>query len=268
MNLKYQFFLICFFMFASRGNASIPTKKQIYGCEQPVEAALFESGLLYSEKTNSGSSKDFLELLAHESGCEFHIEMKPRARIWREIESGDTGITINGLINEERKKFAGFAPYMSGKNLVIIKKDVGRIRSFKDLERRSDIYIGAVRSYKHGRDIDVFLARMRKADRVKEYSDDTALAKAFALGATSVMFQQGLTYQKILEDHNLTHAVYILDLDKGPMTGAAVFSQKKFSLGQIHAWQKLVDRLRHEGKIKHVFRKFFSEDTCQKYLLQ
>lgn len=254
-------------MFASYAFSAIPTNKQVYGCEQPIEAALFESGLLYSEKTNSGSSKDLLELLARESGCEFHIDMKPRARIWREIESGEIGITINGLINEERKKFAGFAPYMSGKNLVIIKKEIKHIHSFKDIERRKDVYIGAVRSYKHGRDIDAFLDRMRKAERVKEYSDDTALTKAFALGATSVMFQQGLTYQKILSDHNLQNAVYILDIDKGPMTGATVFSSKRFNLSQIHSWQKLVDRLRHEGKIKKVFRKFFAEDICQKFIL-
>jgi len=244
-----------------------PTRQQIYGCETPIEAALFESGLLYSQETKSGSSKDLLELLASESGCVIHINFKPRARIWYELEEGTTGMTINGLMNAEREKFAGFAPYMSGKNLVIVKKELGNISTFAEFKKLKDVYIGVVRTYKHGRDIDQFIDEMKKMSRVKEYADDTALLKAFAMGATSIMFQQGLTYEKMLTDHQLEDAVRVLDIDKGPMTGAVALSKKRFTPEQIKAWQALVIRLRREGKIKKVFRKFFSEKTSRQYLL-
>lgn len=244
-----------------------PDKRSIYGCETPIEAALFESGLLYSDKTKTGSSKDLLELLAAESGCEFKIKFKPRARIWHELQNGGTDVTINGLMNEERKKFAGFAPYMSGKNLVIVRKDLGRVRSFSELAKMKEVFIGVVRMYKHGRDIDNFIEQMKLEGRVKAYANDSSLSRAFAAGAASVMFQQGLTYEKILQDSDLHDKVYIRDIDKGPMTGAVVLAKRKFTAEHIKAWQDLVIRLRESGKIKKVFRRFFSEETCRKYLL-
>lgn len=261
--LSFYFIIVAI----SKTFASIPTPEQLYGCSKPVDAAVFESGLLYSEKTNSGAGKELLQLLAAESGCDIHIIFKPRARIWHEIETGDTAMTINGLVNEERKKIAGFAPYMSGKNLVILKKELGPIHNFSELSKRKNIYIGAVRAYKHGQDIDDFLDQMRKEGRVKEYSDDTALTKAFAAGAFSVMFQQGLTYEKILADFDMQSKVNVIDIDKHPMTGAVVFSNKVFTAAQIKSWQHLVARLRQSGKVKQVFKRFFAEDICRKFIL-
>jgi polar amino acid transport system substrate-binding protein len=241
--------------------------KHIYGCEKPLNAALFESGLLFSVKQNRGSSKDLLELLAAESGCEIQLEIKPRARIWSDIKSGDTAMTTNGLISAERQEFAAFAPYVSGKNIAFIRKELGPVKSFDDIANLKGTYIGVVRKYKHGNDIDDFIEKMKKLGRVREFTDDAILNRVFAAGGVGVMFQMGLTYKGMLEENHIEDKVNIVDLEKHPVMAGVVFSKKRFTAEQIKAWQDLVLKLRKSGKLKKIYVKFFGQETADKYLL-
>jgi ABC-type amino acid transport substrate-binding protein len=265
---RFRMWVILTMLVSGQLHASIPAKRHVYGCEKPLHAALFESGLLYSDKTGTGSSQDLLELLATESSCEIQISAKPRARIWYELENGSTDLTINGLISEERKKFGEFAPYMNAKSLVIIKKELSDVHSFGDFARLKTAYVSAVRSYKYGPDIDHFLDQMRKEGRVKEYKDDTALTRAFADGATSMIFLQGLTHEQILKENALEDKVRILNIDHGLVTGSFVFAKKNFTAQQLQAWQELVLKVRKNGQIKQIFKKFFGEKASQQFLLK
>ena len=59
----------------------------------PITFALYENGDIYDSVSNTGIDKDVAEELAKRIACHFEFSVKPRARIWHDIERGELMMT-------------------------------------------------------------------------------------------------------------------------------------------------------------------------------
>ncbi len=125
-------------------------------CPAPITFALYENGYIYDAASNTGIDKDVAEELGRRSGCRFEFSVKPRARIWVEIESGALMMTGSGIQTDKRDVFSWAVRYMAQKNYVLVKNELNA-NSADQFAADPNLLWGAVRSYKHGEQADAFL---------------------------------------------------------------------------------------------------------------
>lgn len=87
--------------------------------DRPISFARCEFGLLYSDGYG-GIDDDVQQELARRSGCMFETSLRPRERIWVELERGTLDMAGSGLQTPARNKFAYFAHYAVEDNHVLI----------------------------------------------------------------------------------------------------------------------------------------------------
>ena len=72
-------------------------------CDRPLRVALFEFGVLYQTSTQDGIDARVLDILEKHSGCAFERSVRPRARIWKELEAGSLDVATAAIPTPERK---------------------------------------------------------------------------------------------------------------------------------------------------------------------
>ncbi len=93
-------------------------------CPVPMTFALYENGYFYETASNSGIDKEVAEELSKRSGCRFEFSVKPRARIWAELEKSELMMTGSAIQTEKRDLFAWFVHYMALKNYAVVDKSL------------------------------------------------------------------------------------------------------------------------------------------------
>lgn len=83
--------------------------------DKPTRLAFYELGNFYffESQQAQGIDKESVDALIKRSGCRFDAQVLARARIWADLASGDLDMSVSGIQNPERDKFAWFAPYLS-----------------------------------------------------------------------------------------------------------------------------------------------------------
>lgn len=224
-----------------------------YGCTAPIKVALYDIGLLYSDSTKSGIDKDFLELLSKESNCQFETSLMPRARIWSELESGSLAISTSGISTPERNAFAYFINYIQSKNYALLRVSdknlkLTNLNDFFQPESRN--FIGVVRSFKHGTEIDSFLKKAYTKNRVKEFASIQNVYKAFLNNEINLMFSLQIVFPQLLKDYELERKIVIKNVSSENIPHGLILSRKKFNETQYQNWNILINKLLKNGSVK------------------
>lgn len=226
-------------------------------CPNPISFALYENGYIYEAASNSGIDKDVAEELAKRSGCRFEYSVKPRARIWHELENGTLMMTGSGIQTEARDAFSWVIRYMAQKNYVVLDKSL-TVNDPGQFASDPSLIWGAVRSYKHGSAADAYLEQLRNKSRVVDEADLGTVFKAFAYKRSSALFAPPPAYAKYVKEMNLGARIRVEDWfpEDLPIPHGLIFSKKYFSADEIKKWRAIVSQMRADGTLEGIYKKY------------
>lgn len=234
---------------------------------KPISLAFFDYGLFhYNENGQSkGISPDVVDELRKRTNCEITSFVLPRARTWRDLDTGHLDMTVDGIVNEKRKGFGWFIPYNKIKNYALVKTKSGtKVHSAKDFRDQSKLVFGVVRSFNHGLEHERWLKQMRLENRVEESVNIGILFNKFKLGRVDAIFAPPVVYRKFLKELNIENDVMIQDWapsDKG-ILAALVLAKNRFSQTDAKDWERLLIEMRNDGTFKQIFSRHLSQSDA------
>ncbi|WP_296447782.1 substrate-binding periplasmic protein [Rhodoferax sp. UBA5149] len=229
-------------------------------CSRPLTLALHEHGLLYSSDTGGGIDKDVADELIKRSGCKVIVSVMARARIWQVIESGALDFSLSGISNEQREAFAGFAWYFSNKYYLLARKDAG-VRQLSDFEKNTRLQLGVIRSFRYSKNANEFVDRLSAENRVIYASGLDPLYELLALNRIQGMIIEPFDYSQVAGSP-VRDLTMIVDTRDDPVPHGLIMSKKSLSATEQAKWRALVDDMRRDGTMLHIFGKYFSADLA------
>lgn len=239
--------------------------------QRPITLAYFDFGYQYYEQDGLGHGidKDLVDELAQRTGCQFSTEVLPRARVWAELASGSLDMSVAGIQNPERDRFAWFAPYERAKNYAVLRlATAATVHQRGDFLAQNGLQFGVVRGFKHGDELDQWLEPLRQAQRVQESASVNQLVEKLKLKHIDGLFAQPAVYRKLLLDHQMEDVVALQDWapqDKG-VIGSLILSKSRFSRVEAARWQALMQELKRDGTLARIFRRYVSAEETRKML--
>ena len=229
--------------------------------EKPIRLAFYEYGNLYylDKQQAQGIDKDVVDELIKRSGCRFAVQVMVRARIWADLASGDLDMSVSGIQNPDRDKFAWFAHYLSMKNYAVVRTEVaGRAQTAASFMQQPRLQFGAVRSFKHGVEQDKWLDELRAAQRVQDSANAETLFKKLKEERVDALFSQPPVYRKYLQDLGMHGQAVVQDWtpsEKGVQHGL-ILAKTHFSEPDARQWQALVTGMRSDGTLKRIYNRY------------
>ena len=235
-------------------------------CPKEISFGLYENGYIYDSKTDTGIDKDVVLELSRRTGCRFKMSLMARARIWRDLETGDLMTTGSGIRNPERDKFAWFILYMGQKNYAIVRKNI-KATSASEFLADNSLNWGVIRSYKHGQDADAFLEKLGK-QRIHEGVNLENEYKMLKTGRISAMFSPAPVAEKYIKELDLTSEVRIEDwFPADPnIPHGFIFSKKYFTEEELQKWRVVFNGMLRDGSLKKIYTKYIAETSANRLL--
>lgn len=232
-------------------------------CRGPIRFALYENGYLYDASSERGIDKDVALELERRSGCRFEFIVRPRARIWHDLEVGAVAMTGSAIPTAERRSFAHFVTYMAQKNFVIVHRAVPA-RSAAEFFAGSEARWGAVRGYRHGVHADLYLETLRRAGRLAEAADIGEVFRLFARGRTAALLAPPATYARYLGETLDPAQVRIEDWFPAdpPIPHALAFSRLHFSEAELDGWRRLLRQMREDGSLRSIYVNYLGNEDA------
>ena len=222
-------------------------------CPPVIKVAFYDYGLLYT--AGKGIDQDVINELKLRTNCNFVSTVLPRARIWKDIETGDLAMSVSGIQTPARDQFAWFAHYMSIKNVSIIPKNISKtIHSFEDFANDKSLQWGAVRAFKHGEAQDQFLSRMREQNRVIEATNAEQLFELLKAGRIQGLFSQSPVYDYYIPKLGMSQSISTQDwapLEKSVPHGL-ILSKKHFSAAEAEQWKNIISTMNQDGTMLRI----------------
>ena len=231
-----------------------------HDCSRSYTLALHDHGLLYSANTDTGIDKDFADELIRRSGCKVTVSLMPRARIWQLIESGVLDLSLSGISNAERGRFAAFAWYFSNKYYLLVRKDAGA-GNLAEFERSGSLQIGVIRSFRYSETANRFVDRMHAASRVSQAGGLAPLYQTLILNRIQGMVIEPFDYPA-LEEKKIRDITAIIEFNDPAVPHGLIMSKKALSAAEQENWRALVNGMRADGTVRRIFEKYFKPDLA------
>ncbi|MEI8169167.1 MAG: transporter substrate-binding domain-containing protein [Rhodoferax sp.] len=229
-------------------------------CSRPLTLALHEHGLLYSSDTGSGIDKDVADELIKRSGCKVVVTVMARARIWQLIESGALDFSMSGITNEKRDVFAGFAWYFSNKYYLLARKDA-RVTNLSSFEKNPQLQLGVIRSFRYSKNANELVDKLTAQNRVLYATGLDPLYELLALNRIQGMIIEPFDYSQVA-GRSVKDLTLIVDTQDSSVPHGLIMSKKSLSIIEQAKWRSLVDSMRRDGAMLHIFEKYFSTDLA------
>ncbi len=230
-------------------------------CSRPLTLGLHEHGLLYTGQTGEGIDKDIADEMSRRSGCRLTLTVLPRSRIWQLIESGALDFTLSGIANAQRDKFATFAWYVSNKYYLLVRRDTG-VHSVAEFHSKHSLRLGLIRSFRYGDQANGFVDALEGEQRTTYAGSLDPLYTILLEDGIQAMIIEPFDFPAIA-GAQLKAQTSILDFGDPPVLHGLVMSRKSLSPPQQAAWRDLVDSMRADGTIRHIFEKYFPADLAR-----
>jgi len=238
---------------------------------KPIRLAFYEYGYFYFEKDKrpAGIDHDIVDELQKRSGCTFESLHMVRARIWADLASGDLDMSVSGIQNAERDKFAWFATYLTMKNYALVSTQVARkVARADDFIAMPNLKFGVVRAFKHGADQDRWLETLRLQQRVEESADAGTLFNKLKDRRIDALFSQPPVYRKLIQDLDMHKDVQVMDwtpTEKGVPHGL-ILAKSRFSETDASLWRALIDKMRSDGTLQRIYSRYLPTAEAKRLL--
>ncbi|MBF0237114.1 MAG: transporter substrate-binding domain-containing protein [SAR324 cluster bacterium] len=235
---------------------------------EPISFGLYENGFIFEKESDDGIDKAIAMELERRSGCKFALIVAVRARIWKELESGDMLMSGSGIQNAERDKFAWFIRIMGQKNYAMVLNEVKAVSSNDYLKMNLQTQWGAIRLYKHGQAADKFLDELRQQNRVHELTDMDTLFKMLSNERINAGFAPPPVYQKYIKQYHLDGKVRIEDWfpSDASIPHCLIFSKKHFSATEMKKWNSIVRGMKEDGTLEQIYAKYLGKSGARRMM--
>ena len=230
-------------------------------CSRPLSLGLHEHGLLYTAQTGEGIDKDIADEMARRSGCHITLTVLPRSRIWQLVESGALDFTLSGITNPQRDKFAAFAWYVSNKYYLLVRRDAD-VHNVADFRRKHALRIGLIRSFRYGDQANGFVDELEAEDRITYAGSLDPHYTILLDDGIQAMVIEPFDFP-VIAGAQLKAQTAILDFGDPSVPHGVVMSRKSLSMAQQAAWREVVNAMRADGTIRHIFEKYFPADLAK-----
>ncbi len=231
-----------------------------------IEVAFYNAGFLYNEASDSGIDQDVMREVANRTGLEFDYTLKPRARIWDELEAGTLSMSVSGIENEARQEFAWFTPYITQRNFAIVRKEnADKYSTPEDFLADSDARISVVRGFVHGEVYDNMLETARAEGRVDEVEDIVAIFEMFEEGRADMVIALPVFYRQQLQERGLEDDIAILDWDESApsIDHHLIISKYFFEEEDVEMFIEVFADMKNDGTLKSIFAKYLSDEEAE-----
>ncbi|MGQ5523490.1 substrate-binding periplasmic protein [Chitinimonas sp. PSY-7] len=238
----------------------------------PFNVALYEFGSLYyyddDAKGHVGIDKDVIEELGNRTGCKFKPFLDSRVRIWTHLADGSLDMSVAGIPTPEREKFARFVIYFQACNYLIVRPELAtQINSLDDFLSDSKLRLAVVRSFKHGKNFDQWIGKLREQGRVDEYPDADTVARIFSLGRADGFLSIPVVWGPLLKHYQLDGKVSILDLSPEDIVSyGLILSRKRIPKEAEAHIRKGMRAMRDDGTLERIFSKYLPADVVKRMI--
>ncbi|MEO5346248.1 MAG: transporter substrate-binding domain-containing protein [Magnetococcus sp. YQC-9] len=236
--------------------------------DQPIRLAFYENGFLYDN--GIGINRDIVEELRKRSGCRFELKVMTRARIWADLASGDLDMSVSGMRNPEREKFAWFVDYLVMKHHAVVHNAIAsRVQSAREFLQQPLLQIGVVSSLKYGGEHDRWLDQLRLAGRVQKAPDVATVFKKLKDQRVVVVFAQPPVFRKYLRDFKIDDLVEVQDWNPGEkgMPYGLVLAKSRYDVIDVESWQVLLAAMKQEGVLRSIFLNYLPAHEAEAMLI-
>ncbi len=234
-------------------------------CSKPVRVAMFEFGVLYRASTGDGVDSRLLDVLAQRSGCVFERVLMPRARIWHELQGGTLDMATGAIPTPERKAFGYLMPYLTTRNVVLVRKAVGAVPDSMAAFSAGSLRVGMVRSFKHEPAYDSWLSDLAAKGRVKEVADVAELFRYLERGMVDAVVSQPIVFREYIDAERLRRDLVMRDWAPSEQfsVGSFIFSRKSFTPEQAVRWEALVVGMLKDQTMLKIVQGFMPADQAR-----
>jgi len=263
--------LICFPMVLAGTMADAAGQAAEYCGNKPVKVGYFKLGYRFYVENGKekGMNVDILEELRKRTGCTFVSQEMSFARIWTELASGDLDMSLSGIWSPERDKTLWCAPSITSKNYAVLgSKARASVHSEGDFLKNGTLQFGVVRGYTHGKELDLWLKKMREAGRVEESANVDILFEKLKQGRIDGIFAFPFVYRKLLKELQMKDAAEVQDWfpeEKG-IIGCTMLTKSRFSEAEANRWRALIRQMQSDGTLKKIFTRYVSPAEADQML--
>ena len=256
--------------------STLPAKAAISnGEDRPcgsLKLAFYEHGALYYQQRDgsyAGIDKDIVDELEKRTSCQFDTVLESRARIWSQMEKGLIDITMSGIPNSEREKYAVFFPYLSSHNYVLIQKNLALPAATPEsFLAETQFKIAVVKAFQHGSKIDDWLDKMRLQKRVTEVADVATLFRIFKAGRVDAIVALPTTWGQHQAQKEFLYNARVQDwfpVETG--TGGMVISRFRVNSQLAMRIEKALQEMHEDGSMEVIFKRHVNADIARHLLI-
>ena len=227
------------------------------GC-QHLRVAFYEDGALFYHAAGggwTGIDKDVVDELVRRLGCTIEPSVDSRVRIWAGLGGGSIDMSVSAIPLPEREKIGRFVPYMSGRNFVLLHKELsGRLHGMDSFLADPQYKIAVVKSYKHGHSYEVWLARLREQGRVFETADQLSMLRLFKLGRVHAVMAASTTWYPLVKQEQMTDTYAVMDwAPKDNVISGLILSRQHVDEATAARFSQAVRAMREDGTLRRIF---------------
>jgi polar amino acid transport system substrate-binding protein len=237
-------------------------------CAGPVRVGLFEYGVLYRSATDDGIDIGVLRELEKRTGCTIERVVRPRARIWKELEAGTLDVTTAAVVTPERSAYLYFVPYMQTRNVLIVRKDEAGNKLTQSAFEAGNLRLGTVRSFRYEAAYEGMVAKLSQQGRVVEATDVSDLIRMLERKVVDAVLSQPIVFTQYLSAAKLKRDFVVHDWAPADQSsvGSLALSRKSFTAEQARHWDALMVSLQRDGTLNKIVRQFLGAAESQEVI--
>lgn len=229
-----------------------------------LRIAFYEHGALYyldQQQKPHGIDLDIIEELERRSACQFSRSLDSRIRIWTQLEQASLDMTVSGIPNPEREKYAHFLIYMTGRNYALLQPDLPKSAySLQGFLEQSELKLGVIKTFKHGPVYDQLIQQLRAQNRVVEVADFISLYRIFKARRVDAII--GLPTSWGQAEIRQTYLSEAQIMDWAPherIEAGLVISKARVPQATVQLLQQHLKAMLQDGTVLKIFKRHINE---------
>ncbi|WP_114153630.1 substrate-binding periplasmic protein [Chromobacterium haemolyticum] len=215
-----------------------------------------------------GYDVDLVHELARRLGCNIREEREyPRLRVLLLVQHGKLNLATSTIPLQKRLRYAWVLPYTRDRNMTLLNPAV-QGKTPEQWLNDPKLKWGAVIGYRNSPLQDYFLQQMAKRNKLICASNEEDLLDMLRSGAISAAFSQPQIYDHWINGQPRGRLqVKVMDpFHDSSLENGLVLSHRSFSEVQMRRWQAELDKMRADGSLQRILRKYLSEDSVRSML--
>lgn len=233
-----------------------------------LRSAFYEYGALYYKSPDgswAGIDKDVVDEVARRMGCTIEPSTDSRVRIWAGLSGGSIDMSVSTVSTPEREKFGRVVPYLAERNYVLLQTEVpASVRSMDDFLAHGQLKIGVIKTFRHGKGYDAWLAQLRQQGRVYEAPDYQALLRLFKVGRVQAMMAVSTGWYPLSKKESLRVMDWASPRDA--LIGGLILSRQHVDEALAERFSQTIRAMREDGTLKRIFERHLNPELAARLM--